>query len=445
MYDALRRKMLSNNVAGLVQPWAFPEVLDYWDVRYGITSSAERVSAWAPTLKGSHSLAQASGGAQPILLPWDGANYAWLPAQAGNYITSDAASLGVVDLDVRFQIAMDDYTPSGTQTIASQYNATGNQKSWSIDVTVTGGLSMTVSTDGSTHANNAIGTTVLSGYTNFSKNWFRVKRTDSTGALQGYVSTDYDPTNINSGTWTSLGTGTSSAGALKNSTQAIQLGTYQSGAGQMWGGKNFRTQVISNGALIANPDFTAAAEGATSIVDSCGKTWTVVSTGAKPAQIVGRQWVMFDGAAHFLTTSYSPSGGEALVMAFLPRKWTANDTLFAATANDMNIFQHTSSAKIDLFAGTTPSLDVEFPLGTKAILGAVFNGASSSLQNGLGTPVVGDPGAVSGNTISFGASVAGANFAGYQLAAAALLDSAPSAARLNQLIRAMASANRISV
>lgn len=47
-----------------VSPWAFSEVLDYYDGRYGITEDVG-VAAWAPTLKGTHTLVQAVTNQQP--------------------------------------------------------------------------------------------------------------------------------------------------------------------------------------------------------------------------------------------------------------------------------------------------------------------------------------------------------------------------------------------
>lgn len=53
-----------------VPPWDFPEVLDYYDARYGITEDVG-VAAWEPVLKGTHTLEQATDSAQPA---WTGGN-----------------------------------------------------------------------------------------------------------------------------------------------------------------------------------------------------------------------------------------------------------------------------------------------------------------------------------------------------------------------------------
>lgn len=312
-----------------------------------------------------------------------------MPGASGNYFSSDA-SPAIVNLDVRFQIALDDYTPAAVMTIASQYNATGNQKSWVVDIGTLGDLHLGVSLDGSTYASPEIGTNILAGYTAASTNWFRIARIDSTGGITAYVSTDYDPSNISSGTWTSIGTGTSSSGALFDSTHTVDIGTYQSGAGQMCLGKNFRTQIVSSGALAVdfNPSTFAetSTNGATAVA-STGETWTLNSTGAKPAQIVKSASLLFDGTDDFMVATFTLPKPVTIYDVVKQNVWTINHRISdGVTLNSLSFLQNDTTPKLNVFDGGFGTATDGLAVAAKGIVCHSANGAASLIQINAGTP-----------------------------------------------------------
>ena len=57
----------------------------------------------------------------PKYLDWDGENYVYLPGVSGNYLSvPDEAALDITgDIDIRVQVAMDDWTPAADQVLVS--------------------------------------------------------------------------------------------------------------------------------------------------------------------------------------------------------------------------------------------------------------------------------------------------------------------------------------
>ena len=76
--------------------------------------------------------------------------YVDLPGSSGNYL-SVPNSTGfdiTADITVVARIALDDWTPGASSTIASKWVTTGNQRSWKFDVTTAGALNFGWTTNG---------------------------------------------------------------------------------------------------------------------------------------------------------------------------------------------------------------------------------------------------------------------------------------------------------
>lgn len=416
--------------AGQLPPWSYPEVLDYWDARTGITqgTATERVSAWAAKT-GSHSLDQGTAGNQPILLPFTGTNYLWLPGVAGNTASTPNAAQNRItgDLDIRVYLALKDWTNVGNPQIIGKWGATDagyRLVAWS-----DGTLLLDVSLDGA--SNNLAFSTVATGITDNTAKWIRATRATASGDVNFYLSDDGN-------SWTKLGaTVSTTLGAGFASTRTLFIGDSASE------GKIYRAQLYNgiNGTLVFDANFTAVAEGATTFTESSSNaaTVTINSTGAKPAQIVGSQQILCDGTAHFLQALFTLNQPNTTLAVFKQVTWTSNHYLFDGGAlNTQVIQQATGSPQIKLYAGSSLSNSSDFTLGTYKVLGAVVNGASSQYQANLGTAVTGNAGANNAGGLTVGASGDGSSsFGNIQVKAAVVCNSALSQARLNQLIRSM--------
>jgi len=203
-------------------------------------------------------------------------------------------------------------------------------------------------------------------------------------------------------------------------------------------------------APVLNANFTAVPEGATSFTESSsnGATVTINSTGAKPAQIVGRPWALGDAAAYFLqTAALTLDPPYAICAAVQFNTWASADVLFdGRTANSFAAQQITGTPQIRMHDGSADTSTVSPTLKTRYILYAsqAADGATRFRLN-LGTAVTGTMSATAMAGFTALADGAGANHIGAQITAIAALNSAPSAAREEQFIRAMAAQGGVSL
>lgn len=199
---------------------------------------------------------------------------------AGAYVsTPDTAALDIVgDIDIRFDADFDSW--SETVELVSKWTTAGNQRSYALYLNPTGNIGLFWTTGG---------ISILGNYSTVqvpvSLGRLAVRATlDADNGAGGATVTFYTSDSI-SGSWTQLGDP-----VVRPSTTSIFSGTgplyvldnpnATDLAGSIIRGKVYAAQVRSSigGTVVANPDFTAQAEGATSFADSTGKTWTL--TGA---------------------------------------------------------------------------------------------------------------------------------------------------------------------
>lgn len=180
-----------------------------------------------------------------------------------------------------------------------------------------------------------------------------------------------------------------------NSTAYIQVGAWD-GASCL-AGKVYRTIIKSGIGGTTAVDFNAsdATDQAASFVSSTtGETWTVNSTGTKPAQIVGSTRLLGDGAAHKMACSTYAANQPRTVYALVQAlTWTAGDYIISGVGAEAGITQVTSTPTIGLNAGSAAASNGGLTLGAWKVVCAVINGASSSLRVNLGAAATGDAGA----------------------------------------------------
>lgn len=453
-----------------MSPLSFPEVLDYWDAKSGITSSSERVSSWSP-LKGSDALSQGTGANQPILLPYSGVNYLWLPGVAGNYVSvpSSAALQVTTGLDIDAYVALNTPTSGTTKHLGGKWLGTGSQYSYVFQVqATTGKLILSRANTGAVGDIQSAVSSVAPSWVAYSGLYVRV--TELAGVVTFYTSTD-------GSNWTQLGT-----------TQAVNNNTIFAGTAPLWlgvnqdltsqlidGGKLYRFRIYnglrqSGGTLAFDANFAAVAEGATSFTESSsnGATVTINSTGAKPAQIVGSQQMLFDASAFSLSSAINLSATSKLALVVVMRTATrgtvqqiaeyTSDTT-GASGFSMPIINGTRkiSPANGKFGGILNQAD-----STATFTDNVYFVAASTYDRTLGTAQQTFPqinlstgstqiassdsnGAYANDTLYFGARAGSSLFLGGQVKAIALMNTAPSQARFNQIIRAMAAQYGVSV
>jgi hypothetical protein len=195
--------------------------------------------------------------------------------------TPDAAALDITgDIDIRFDAALDVWKKDGFNDteaeIVGKYSRTSDERSWLVTID-DGYIKLITSPDGTfTNAIEHLATVpLLYGY----GERVAIKITlDVNNGAGGHTVTFYTSDTI-SGVWTQLGdavvtTGTTS---LYSGTSELRIGRDTTGAWHTGSGLWYAFQLRSgiDGAVVANPDFTAQTAGATSFADAAGLTWTL--------------------------------------------------------------------------------------------------------------------------------------------------------------------------
>jgi hypothetical protein len=405
-----------------------------FDAALGITASGGFASAWADQSGNGRSLLQATGANQPIHLPFSGTKYGWLPGVAGNYFsTPDSVANSITgDIDIRVQCAATDWTPAGYVRLVNAIQTAGQYKySLLLSNASTGKLISQFSSDGTvvTEALSTVGVSFVDG----SVGWVRVTRASATGTTKFYTSSDGT-------TWTQLGADVATtAGGLFDGTAALWLGSHAAG-GQEFNGKIYQAQIYNgiNGTLAVDFDASRYA-GGTTLTGSTGETWTINSTGSKPAQIVDRSSLLFDGAAHYMKTApFTLNQPETVYLVAKQVAW-GNRYLHDGNAGDsMVLFQNTASPQLALYAGAFSGNNSGASIGSKVVITEVFNGATPVLRTNLGTEVTsGDVGAANAGGFTLGSNAGGASWANIQVYEVLIYNVAHDAATRANIARAL--------
>jgi hypothetical protein len=417
-----------------------------FDAALGITSSGGFASAWADRSGPGRNLLQATGANQPIHLPYDGMKYGWLPGVAGNYFsTPDSVANSITgDIDIRVKAALTDWTPTTfPATLVSKWdNAT--RRSYMLVVNTDGKLNAYTSADGSALTNSGIASTVATGFADGSTNWVRMTYAAATGKFNFYTSSDGI-------SWTQLGTEVSgTASAIFNSTSVVELGSILTSTAWFLDGKIYAAQIYNGiaGTLAVDFDPSRWTSG-TTFTAATGETWTINSTGSKPAQIVDRPSLLFDGAAHFMKcNAFTLNQPETIYLVAKQVTWTRNDEIFDGNADGFAgalVQYDLASPKLSLFAGTALSAEnTNLALGSNGVICAVFNGASSSLQINNTTATSGSIGTQNMSGFTLGAARDNTAHSNIQAYEALIYNVAHDSATRANIIRALMSKHGVA-
>lgn len=410
--------MLTPLVSSLTNPIPALVPAAWFRGGYGVTGTLT-ASNWADQSGNGRDLAQATGGNQPIYLPYSGTPYAYLPGVAGNYFsTPDSAASSITgDIDIRIRVALNDWASGTQQPLASKYDA-GNV-SYRLIVDTGNKLQLVTSADGSSTISYT--STAAPSAASGAMLWVRVTLDVDNGAA-GKTATFYtstDTTNASSEvTWTQLGSAVTSAGttSIYNSTVILQVGSEVFDSLYVIG-KIYRAQIYNgiNGTLAVdfNPsDFAeTCTNGATAVSSGTGETWTLNSTGAKPARITKSPMLVGDGTNHKMATSnFTLNQAVEHFMVVQPISWTAADYMLSGTVAEAGITQVTGTPQIGLNAGSAAAANSNAALGSFCIIHAAINGASSSLTVNNGTAATGNAGANNPGGITLFSNQAGTGY-----------------------------------
>jgi hypothetical protein len=216
--------------------------------------------------------------------------YGSLPGTSGNYFsTPDSAANSITgDIDIRAYVAMDDWTPSADQTIASKFDAGTGNRCYFFRVQTDGTLFLLTNSSGTSSANNvSFASTVAPTIANGAALWVRVTLDVDNGA-SGKTATFY--TSSNGTSWTQLGNTVTTAGttSIFNGTNVFEVGAQAVGTQNNFAGKIHRVQLYNgiNGTLAVDfcPPYGWASGTWASTLTS--EVWTVNTSGSPAASVI---------------------------------------------------------------------------------------------------------------------------------------------------------------
>ncbi|MFE5544556.1 hypothetical protein ACFQ71_12140 [Streptomyces sp. NPDC056534] len=209
--------------------------------------------------------------------------YLLLPGDASSALTTpDHAALGVTDLDLRIELAIDDY--SAYKELASRFSTSGSNRSWSFQLPADK-PQLSWYPDG-TFASQKVATAPLALPTaNRERIALRVVLDVNNGSGGHLVSFYWAPT-INATVWIPLGTAFDGAGTttLIDGTAGLSLGTNTGLVGNGINGRVYAMELWdgATGVRKVNVDFSTADAGDTSFTDAGGLVWTVAGAATLP-------------------------------------------------------------------------------------------------------------------------------------------------------------------
>jgi hypothetical protein len=228
-----------------------------------------------------------------LFLAWDGTNYVYLPGVSGNFISvPDEAALDITgDIDIRVQVAMDDWTPAAEQTFVSKRAGAGT-RSYNLASTTAGALLLSWSENGTDFltATSTVSTSVSDG----TAKWIRATLDVDNGA-SGYDAKFF--LSDDGITWTQLGatvTGGATTSIFSSST-SLRVGE-RTGNTNPAAGKFYRAQVFNgiDGTKVLDVDTSVITSGAaTTFTALTGQTVTInrSTTGRKSVAVVSPVWL----------------------------------------------------------------------------------------------------------------------------------------------------------
>jgi hypothetical protein len=262
-------------------------------------------------------------------LDWPGDNagsYVYLPGVASNYLSvPDEAALDITgDIDIRVQVAMDDWTPSSTNVLISKYAASGT-RSFIVQVLAAGTVQFVWSADGA--ANLSATSTAATALTDGSVKWVRVTLDVNNGASGNDVKFFMSDDGV---TFTQLGSTVTAAGVTSvfSGSANVNVGSHTNGASNVATGKFYRAQILNgiDGTKVLDVDTSVLTSGAaTTFTALTGQTVTInrSTAGRKSVAVVSPVWLL--GTDDFINVTNSSltqaPASQSLSVVAAVRQW----------------------------------------------------------------------------------------------------------------------------
>ncbi|MEU0332237.1 hypothetical protein [Streptomyces sp. NPDC006193] len=329
-------------------------------------------------------------GQQRLVLPDDA------PTARASTPTAPALNL-TGSLDARIELALLNWQAGSEVKLVGKYAPVGNQRSWQLSLTASGGLALRASLDGGV-ANSFVSTVPVSVPPS-GRLALRVTRDSVTGTVTYYTAPSI------TGTWTQLGAPVSTpAGAIYASTAPLTVGDIEGLDRTLPVGSVYALQVRNGigGPLVASVDFTAQTSGATSFVDATGLAWTLSGGAAitnRRMRFVGEysDWpAKWSAGGHLITVSGEGAGilrrlnqGKKALASTLRRRIPSGRPLAYWPMEDGELSTQASSATVGgqplkVTGLTFGSDDHPSGSGTLPVLGpiATLDGRVTGAQSG---------------------------------------------------------------
>ena len=189
-----------------------------------------------------------TGGADsndPLLLPWTGENYLYLPGVAGNYASApDSAALDITgDVEMVCRVALDDWSPATAQSFVGKWTTSTNQRSYNLQLSGTS-LTILASSDGLNNGASEQCAVTFNTAVDGNTYWIKCTRATGTGLCSFFYAPDQS---TEPATWTSIGTNTMTyTGSIFSGSGIIEVGTVGQGASFPLAGRMYRA-IVRNG------------------------------------------------------------------------------------------------------------------------------------------------------------------------------------------------------
>jgi hypothetical protein len=383
----------------------------------------------------------------PKFLDFNGINYVYIPNAANQtLLLADTAAFDITgDLDLRVQLAMDDYTPAANSRLIGNLQS-GGLTGYGLDILPSGVLSLSWG-DGIT--SNFKDSTVATGITDGTIRWVRATLDVNNGAagndVKFFTSTD-------GLTWTQLGTTVTTA--LTTSIAAS--------SNEMWIGRRsvsndrgaeaafYRAQILNgiDGTKVLDVDTSVIGSGsATSFTALTGQTVTIsrATTGKKVAVVTHPLWL-------FGTDDYMEVADNALLdfnatdsftVFGVFRNWATLNNGFRLINKEVTagyrVLDFTTSGAITDGTNTVSPTNSTQVSGALETWGFVVNRSTNTILpifNGLGstTTSISSVGSLENSgALRIGSSTSGAFFANVEFVAAAIFRRVLTAAEVTTL------------
>jgi len=280
----------------------------------------------------------------PRFLDWNGTNYVYLPGvQNCGLSVPDEAALDITgDIDLRVQVAMDDWTPTAYSFLLGK--RTGGQYSYELGVNTNGTLSFSWSTDGSTQL--VKNSTVATGIPDGTVKWVRATLDVDNGLLGNDVKffTSNDGTS-----WTQLGSTVTTAltTSIFSGTALVTLGILGNLFTSPSAGKFYRGQVLNgiDGTTVLDIDTSRLTSGGdTTFTAVTGQTVTINRHTSQKKSVAVTTPVWLFGTDDVLIVPGSATGSKAVDFSnndtytalVVFRTWPTNGTFRGILAKFQN-------------------------------------------------------------------------------------------------------------